>query len=254
MYGKVPPKPLAPGLGVGREVEVEEHRPAVGAQQHVGRLEVAVVDGAAVQEGQGVGELRSQQGHSLGIGGRQQQRVRRRPFARRRRARTRRAGGVEDDPRAAGSTGCLRREDAVQGRSAQVRHADGRQARALVLAHRVDLDHVGVVEPAEGLRLAAAVRRNLDRDEAVAQVRLGGQEDPGERAAPQLAQQPEAEERLPLDRPGDRLALLQQFRIGGQVLVRPDGTAQRRLEGGEAAQKSSGSGVSPPSTSRQYSS
>ena len=135
---------------------------------------------------------------------------------------------------AAGSTGCLRREDAVQGRSAQVRHADGRQARALVLAHRVDLDHVGVVEPAEGLRLAAAVRGNLDRDEAVAKVRLGGQEDPGERAAPQLAQQPEAEERLPLDRPGDRLALLQQFRIGGQVLVRPDGTAQRRLEGGEA--------------------
>ncbi len=63
-----------------------------------------------------------------------------------------------------------------------------------VRVHRHD---VGVLEPRQGLRLARAAPRDLERHRPIGQLALLGQEDPGERPAAQLLDQQE---------PGDRLA------------------------------------------------
>ena len=72
-----------------------------------------------------------------------------------------------------------------EARPAQVGHADGPQARALILVERIDRDDVGVQQLGERLGLVPFDGRDLQHDGAAGQVGLLRQEHPGERPLPE---------------------------------------------------------------------
>jgi len=78
-----------------------------------------------------------------------------------------------------------------------------------VAADGIHGDDVVVPQPAQGLGLADAVRRDLDDDGPAAQIRLAGQEGAGEGAAAEFAPQFKAEERRLRLGPGRRRGRVQ---------------------------------------------
>src|SRR5260370_25701388 len=67
----------------------------------------------------------------------------------------------------------------------------------------MDGHDVGMPDAPEDLRLGSAVQRDLDRNEAVAQLRLGGEKNPRERPFAQLQLQVKIEKRFPGLGPAD---------------------------------------------------
>jgi hypothetical protein len=248
--------PRGVDLGVARQVEIEEHGAAVGGEQHVARLEVAVADAAVVDVGQRVGQLHAELHDPLDVSKPVQQRpgvgqgvLLRRLVG----THTRPGDGTED----CGRTGQRRRRvrpsvprrlqvahDGEQGGVAQVGHADHGQAGLPVHPGGMHGDDVGVVEPAQGPALAGAPPRHLEDDQAVADVRLPGQEHLGEGAASQPPQQLTAaeggtlpghgRERLARDLGGDQAP--DRFRGAGGKAGR-EGVGVEVLAGGVAAEK-----------------
>src|SRR5262249_30685072 len=98
--------------------------------------------------------------------------------------------------------------------AAEIRHAHDRPAGGRILLHRVDRDDVVVLELTEDVGFgAAALARNLDGDEAIAEVLLPGQKDAGKGAAAQLADHGVAAEALTDLRPPGRIADRDEVRV-----------------------------------------
>jgi hypothetical protein len=181
-----------------RQVEVQEHGHAVAGDQDVRRLDVAVQDPPVVRvlqrlgqagapPGDRPGERPGPQGHPPGRPTHPVPLGRTEPVQGRDQRGPRRGAGVLE---------ARLGQDLGQRDPAEVGHAQQVQPRGRVDPVRVDRDDVRMLQPRQRLRLARADPRHLQCDGPVRQLPLLRQEDPGERAAAQLLDEPEAGDRL----------------------------------------------------------
>jgi hypothetical protein len=83
---------------------------------------------------------------------------------------------------------------------AKIRHAHQPETGVGIIVHGMDRHDVRMLKPGEHLGLLAFGLRDLQRNLAVGQVKLLGQEDSSERAAAQFRHEPKASDHLA--RPG----------------------------------------------------
>jgi hypothetical protein len=189
---------VRPAPGRARQVEVQQHRPPVGRDQDVRRLDVAVQHAVLVRVLQGLGQPRADPGDRVAVRqGRQRRLGPRRGLARLGRlARLERRQDLQDlgPGHRRAHPGLV--EQSRQRHPAEIRHAQQMQPRGRVDAVREDRHDVRVLEPGQGLRLVAAAARHLQHDGAVGELALGGAEDPRQSAAAQLLMEQEAADRL----------------------------------------------------------
>ena len=203
---------LPPGK-VLRQVEIQEHRLAVGAQEDVGRLDIAMEHAAFVGMLQGVGQQTCQPGRGADIAALAQvcQEVGAGILGRGGRNRVVCRGlGCRNCRIADGGKGLrqflaldrkmvLGPEDFQHPRqagAAKVRHAHDAHARGGVLVRGIDRHDVRVLKLGQRLRLVAVDGRDLDDDRPPRQGGLLGQKDPREGAAPKLLAKVEAQHLL----------------------------------------------------------
>ncbi len=144
------------------EVEVEQHRLAVGRQQHVGRLEVEVDQAALVGVLQGIGQAGADPADRLDVGG-PGQGLPGRPPGRRdeRRARpaTRSEGLEQVLPGAPRRRHAPHRLEQLRQRgAAEVGHAQHAEAAGRVVLDGVERDDVGVLQAGQRQVLVALAR------------------------------------------------------------------------------------------------
>ncbi len=165
---------------------------ALGGQQDVGGLEVAVRHALAVGVVERLGEPGDDPGQGLGIGqpgddlaGRPGQ-LGRGVFGS--------GDPVEVGQEVAPGSGapaelppCF--EDRRQGRPAEERHADQVQGPVVGVGLAENLDDVRVAGPGQQPRLGRRAGRDLEHDQATVEVSLLGEEDASERASTQLPEQ-----------------------------------------------------------------
>ncbi len=172
--------PVGGDGGVG-QVEVQQLRPLADRQQDVGRLDVAVQDGLRMGIGQGPGDHGDDPGDALGVGPALGKASPAGRFGPVRRA----VGRVLDQGRAKdrGPPRAARRIDPadhlVQGQPGPVGHAQAPQAGLRVVGDREDRHDVLVVQPRLDGRFLAAVAGDLQRDLAIAERLVEGEEDAG---------------------------------------------------------------------------
>ena len=208
-----------------REVEIEQKRLPLGADQDVRGLDVAVQNAPLVRVVQPVGEL-SHDPRGRALVAQLAQSRRRAPRLLPQRIH-RAGGGSSGDAGSAtvlvfplkrrGPRGLDRlqgehqllagdrsrrfgpelRQNGREARPSQVGHADGTQARALIFVERIDRDDVGVQQLRERLGLFPFDGRDLEHDGPAGQVGLLRQEHPAERPLPEGQAQTEAEDLVP---------------------------------------------------------
>jgi hypothetical protein len=195
---------ITPGLG---EVEIEEQRLSFGADEDVGRLDVAVEDASLMSMVESLAELRPDPGHGALVTQPAEDRPGCRPllepgcaavqclagrFAVARGAililDLHRRGGLDrlqGECQLLAGNGTRRLgpelgQDGRKARPSQIRHANGAQPRARIFVERVNRNDVGVQQLGQRLRLGPFDRCDLEHDGAARQVSLLRQEHPGE--------------------------------------------------------------------------